>query len=185
VETDWTGIKTGWTGFGRLCVRAVSQRRSLRRQSRRLCCQSGRKSTQSTTFSARFYCSLWRKTDWTGFITGWTGFGSVNQPMPPLFLLPFPPFTSYPFTSSCRRAYIFPLSSSHFHHKPKPICAIKSLGACWKIRSSRLPPSPPSLSLEFLWFNLQIEVLPYFFMFLLDLTRSWLSSVSFQGYILV
>jgi hypothetical protein len=26
--------------------------------------------------------------------------------------------------------------------------------------------------LEFLWFNLQIEVLPYFFMFLLDLTRS-------------
>jgi hypothetical protein len=26
--------------------------------------------------------------------------------------------------------------------------------------------------LEFLWFNLQIKVLPYFFMFLLNITRS-------------
>jgi hypothetical protein len=185
VETGWTGVKTGWTGFGRLCVRAVSQRRSLHRQSRRLCCQSGRKSTQSATFSARFYCSLWRKTGWTGFITGWTGFGSVDQPTPPLFLLPFLLSLLTHSLLPAAVAYIFSVSTSHFHHKPKPICAIKSLGACWKIRSSRLPPSPPSLSLEFLWFNLQIEVLPYFFMFLLNITRSWLSSVSFQGYILV
>jgi hypothetical protein len=125
VETGWTGIKTGWTGFGRLRVRAVSPRRSQRRQSRRLHCQSGRKSVQSVTFSARIYCSVWCKTGWTGFITGWTGFGSVDQPTPPLFLLPFPPFTSYPFTSSNRRAYVFsslflslsPQTKTHLCHQ--------------------------------------------------------------------
>jgi hypothetical protein len=90
------------------------------------------------------------------------------------------PFFSSPFLLSllthsllpAAEPTFFPLSSSHFHHKPKLICAIKSLRVRWKIRYSQLPPSTPSLSLEFLWFNLQIEVLHYFLMFLLDLTRS-------------
>jgi hypothetical protein len=158
VETGWTGIKTGWTGFDHLRVRAVSQRRSLRRQSRRLRYQSGRKSMQSIPFSARFYCAVWPE-------TGLTGFQFVDQPVPPLFLSPSSLlFFSVPFSQPTPPTH-FPLSPSYSHHSKKPTCAIQSLEVLLEIRSSRLPPSSPSILLGFLWFKLRIEVLPYFISF--------------------
>jgi hypothetical protein len=159
VETGWTGIKTGWTGFDHLRVRAVSQRCSQRRQSRRLRCQSARKSVQS--FSARFYCTVWPETGWTGFITGWTGFLSADQPAPPLFLSPSPLlFFSVPFFS--RRRLLFFFSLLHTFSTQKPTCAIQSLEvfvgdqfiSAFSIISLDL--------VEISWFKLQIEVLPYF-----------------------
>jgi hypothetical protein len=184
VETGWTGIKTGWTGFDHLRVRAVSQRRSLRRQSRRLRCQSGRKSVQSIPFSARFYCAVWQKTGWTGFITGWTGFQFVDQPTPPLFLSPSSLlFFSVPF-SSRRRLHIFPLSPSHSHHSKTHLChpIFGSFGGDPFISASSI------ISLALVGISViqtSDRGITLFHFFLLDLTRSWLSSVSFVGYILV
>jgi hypothetical protein len=158
------------TGFCHLCVRAVCQPHSLRRQFHRLCYQCGRFSTQSTSFSACFTVHAAAKP-----------VEPVSEPVEPvlvrltsrrllLFLLPFllSLFTLSFVTAVV--AFTFPLSFSHSHHTPNPFRAIKSLGSLLETCSSRPPPSTPSSSLGFLWLNRQIEVLPYFLMFLLNLT---------------
>jgi hypothetical protein len=184
VKTGWTGIKTGWTGFDRLRVRAVCQRRSLHRQSRRLRCQSGRKSVQSVTFSARFYCAVWRETGWTGFITGWTGFQFVDQPPPPLFLSPSSLlFLSVPFSQPTPPTH-FPLSPSHSHHSKTHLCHPifgSFVGDSFISASSIISLSLVGISV----IQTSDRGITLFHFFLLDLTRSWLSSVSFLGYILV
>jgi hypothetical protein len=179
VETGWTGIKTGWTGFDRLRVRAVSQRR----QSRRLRCQSGRKSVQSIPFSARFYCAVWRETGWTGFITGWTSFQSVDRPVPPLFLSPSSLlFFSVPFSQPPPTH--FPLSPSHSHHSKTHSCHPifgSFVGDPFISASSIISLALVGISM----IQTSDRGITLFHFFLLDLTRSWLSSVSFVGYILV
>jgi hypothetical protein len=154
VETGWTGIKTGWTGFDHLRVRAISQRRSQRRQSRRLRCQSARKSVQSIPFFARFYCAVWPE-------TGWTGFLSADQPAPPLFLSPSPLlFFSVPFSS--RRRLLFFFSLLHTFSTQKPTCAIQSLEI---FVGDQFISAFSIISLDLVgisWFKLRIEVLPYF-----------------------
>jgi hypothetical protein len=110
-STGFPLVETGWTGFVRLRVRVVCQRRSLRHQSRRLRCQSARKSVQSIPFFARFYCAVWPQTGWTGFITGWTGFQFVDRPAPPLFLSPSSLlFFSVPFFPADAAYTLFSLS---------------------------------------------------------------------------
>jgi hypothetical protein len=168
VWTGWTGIKTGWTGFCRLCVRAVCQPRSLHRQFRRLCCQCGRFSAQSTSFSTRFTVHAAVKP-----------VEPVSEPVLVrltsrrllLFLLPFliSLFTLSFVTADVAFTFPLSLSLSHSHHTPNPFRAVKSLRSLLETCSSRPPPSTPSSSLGFLWLNHQIEVLPYFLIFL---TRS-------------
>jgi hypothetical protein len=184
VETGWTGIKTGWTGFDRLRVRAVCQRRSLRRQSRRLRCQFARKSGQPIPFSARFYCAVWPETGWTSFITGWTSFQSVDRPAPPLFLSPSSLlFFSVPFSQPTPPTH-FPLSPPHFHHSKTHLChpIFGSFVGDPFISAFSI------ISLDLVGISViqtSDRGIALFHFFLLDLTRSWLSSVSFVGYILV
>ena len=177
VETGWTGIKTGWTGFAHLRVRAVSQRRSLRHQSRRLRCQSARKSVQSIPFSARFYCAVWRE-------TGWTGFQVVDRPTPPLFLSPSSLlFLSIPFSQPTPPTH-FPLSPSHSHHSKTHLCHPifgSFVGDPFISASSIISLTLVGISV----IQTSDRGITLFHFFLLDLTRSWLSSVSFLGYILV
>jgi hypothetical protein len=184
VETGWTGIKTGGTGFDRLRIRAVSQRRSLRRQSRRLRCQSARKFVQSFPFSARFYCVVWPEIGWTGFITGWTGFQSVDRPALPLFLSPSSLlFFSVPFSQPTPPTH-FPLSPSHSHHSKTHLCHPifgSFVGDLFISASSIISLALVGISV----IQTSDRGITLFHFFLLDLTSSWLSSVSFVGYILV
>jgi hypothetical protein len=177
VKTGWTGIKTGWTSFDRLRVRAVSQCRRLR-------CQSGRKSVQSIPFSARFSCALWPETGRTGFITGWTGFQSVDRPAPPLFLSSSSLlFFSVPFSQPTPPTH-FPLSPSHFHHSKTHLCHPifgSFVGDLFISASSIISLALVGISV----IQTSDRGIALFHFFLLDLTRSWLSSISFVGYILV
>jgi hypothetical protein len=79
-----------------LSVSAAVSAISLRRQSRRLRCQSGRNSAQSHLFLRAFTAHSDAKP-----------VGSADQPTPPPFSPPLPPFTSYPFISSSRRCLLF------------------------------------------------------------------------------
>jgi hypothetical protein len=156
---------------------------SLRRQSRRLRCQSATESAQSIPFSARFYCADWPETGWTGFITGWIGFLSVDRPAPPLFLSPSS-LIFFSVSYSSRRRVLLPLSLLHTFTSPKPTCAIQSSKVCWKsVHLGVLHHLPRSC-----W-NFLIQTpdrgIALVHLFLLNRIHSWLSSVSFVGYILV
>jgi len=155
------------------------QLRSLRCQFCSLCCQTVRFCAQSTLFSARFYCAVWPETGWTGFETGWTGFRLSGGRLLSFFI-PLPLFSSLLSPVSSRRCH-FCLSSL----LSKLSRALTRLEVWLEIRSSRRVSTiflllverscPPSSDRGI--------VLCYFRV--LDLTRSWLSYVSFVGYILV
>jgi hypothetical protein len=158
------------------------QLRSLRCQFCSLCCQTARIYTQSTPFSARFYCAVWPETGWTGFVTGWTGFRFSGGRLLPFLCLSLSPL---PFSDSfsSRRRSLIPLS--HLHSTPKTLSSPHSFGrvvgdpffpACFH----HLPPS----RWEILTQSSDRGIALCYFL-VLDPTRSWLSCVSFVGYILV
>jgi hypothetical protein len=173
-STGFPLVETGWTGFVRLRVRVVCQHRSLRRQSRRLRCQSARKSVQSIPFFCalllrsltanrlnRFYNRLNR------FSICWpAGASPISLPFLSSLLLSS-------FFPSRRRLHTF-LSLLHTLTTPKPTCAIQSLEVLLEIRLSRLPPSSPSILLGFLWFKLRSRYYHISFFYSISLVLDYL-----------
>ena len=148
------------------------QLRSLRCQFCSLCCQTARFFAQSTLFSARFYCAVWPETGWTGFRFS----GGRLLSFLYLSLSPLPFSVLFPAAAAIS---ISPLSSPNsLELSPFWKCGWRS------VLPGVFPPSS-SFSLGDLDPHLRIEVLFFVIFLVLDPTRSWLSYVSFVGYILV
>ena len=153
--------------------------RSLRCQFCSLCCQTARIFAQSTPFSARFYCAVWPETGWTG----WTGFLFFWRPTFPLLFLslsPLPFSVSY----SSRRRPLFLLSLLHTPLQKNSLVPSHFWKSCWRsVHPGAFHHLPPS-RWEFLTQSPDRGIALFYFL-VLDPTRSWLSNVSFIGYILV
>jgi hypothetical protein len=152
----------------------------------RPCCQSAPSVSQTALSVCQkiravnaFFCALlpvWPE-------TGWTGFLSFDRPTPPLFLSPSS-LLFFSVSLSSRRRPLFFLSPFTLSPLQNPLVPYHLWKICWRSVHLGVLHHLPRSSWDFL-IQTPDRGIALFHFFLLDLTRSWLSRVSFVGYILV